>query len=242
MAPAAQDMSARSSSMRPDTLALLFQGIFTAIVRIQSGKQPLADIEGFRRRMKSALQEAERDAITAHYSNDDVTNAEFAVVALLDEAILSSKDPGRDEWRKKTLNVELFGEANAGEVFFDRLQTLVRREESQRMADLLEVYLLCLLLGFEGRFGGRDAGRSAGARGACAPQGLRPPAAWTIRFRRPSKWTTSRAPSLPLSAKGPDTQWLKWVAGTVVALLVLFVLYKVHLSWRVDELQELVNR
>lgn len=227
--------------MRPDTLALLFQGIFTAIVRIQSGKQPLADVETFRRRMKSALQETERDAIAARYSNDDVSNAEFAVVALLDEAILSSKDPGREEWRKKTLNVELFGEANAGEVFFDRLQALVRREESERLADLLEVYLLCLLLGFEGRFGGAMRGESLVLaervrRRIEAIRGVDYQISPAIEFQE-----QPRMAATPIQ-QGPDKRWLMWLGGIAASLIVLFLIFKLHLGWRVGDLQELVNR
>jgi type VI secretion system protein ImpK len=40
----------------------------------------------------------------------------------------------------------------AGEVFFENLQTLLAREDSAELADLLEVHYLCLLLGFRGRY------------------------------------------------------------------------------------------
>jgi type VI secretion system protein ImpK len=42
----------------------------------------------------------------------------------------------------------------AGEVFFDRLDDKMRRADSEVLADILEVYLVCLLLGFEGRYSG----------------------------------------------------------------------------------------
>jgi type VI secretion system protein ImpK len=40
----------------------------------------------------------------------------------------------------------------AGELFFQYLQQLLGRPDSEDVADLLEVYELCLLLGFKGRY------------------------------------------------------------------------------------------
>ena len=241
MAPVAHDASAQPTSTRPDTLALLFQGVFTAIVRIQSGKQPLGDVDLFRRRMKSALQEAERDAISARYPTEDVTSAQFAVVALLDEAILSSKDPAREEWRKKTLNVEMFGEANAGEVFFDRLQGLVRRDESPRLGDILEVYLLCLLLGFEGRFGGAMRGEALvlAERVRRRIESIR-----GLDYQlSPRIELAAEQPAAPVAVKGdPNAQALKLLAYVVGGLVLLFIVYKMHLVWQISNLQELVSR
>src|SRR5438309_1967330 len=143
---------APTGTARSETLALLYQGILTGIVRIQAGRQPLADLETFRKRMKAALLEVEREAGIAGYRPVDIREAEFAVVAFLDETILSSKEPKAEEWRKRPLNVDLFGQAIAGDVFFDKLADTERRPDSPQLAELLEVYLLCLLLGFEGRF------------------------------------------------------------------------------------------
>jgi type VI secretion system protein ImpK len=143
---------AAAGTSRPDTLPLLYQNIFTGIVRIQAGRQPLSDLELFRKRMRATLREVERDAGNAGYDGTEIRDAEFAIVAFLDEAILSSKDPKVEEWRKRPLNIDLFGQAIAGDVFFDKLADIERRGDSTHLADVLEVYLLCLLLGFEGRF------------------------------------------------------------------------------------------
>jgi type VI secretion system protein ImpK len=102
--------------------------------------------------MLAALQEVEREASLAGYGSSDIREAEFAVVAFLDETILSSKEPKAEEWRKRPLNIQLFGQAIAGDVFFDKLADIERRRDTQQIADLMEVYVLCLLLGFEGRF------------------------------------------------------------------------------------------
>jgi type VI secretion system protein ImpK len=226
-----------AAAERSDTLALLFQGIFTGVVRIQSGKQSLSDLETFRRRMKAALQEVERDAITAGYSTEDIRDAQFAVVALLDEAILSSREPSREQWRTKPLNTELFGEAIAGEVFFDRLQILSRRQDSTGLADVLEVYLLCILLGFEGRLSGPMRGeamvmadrlrrRIETIRGA------------DYKLSPPMEFSPANAPpaSVPKTKK---SNWPKIVLGVAAGLVALFLIYKITLGWGIERVEQL---
>lgn len=214
---------------RADTLALLFQGILTGIVRIQAGRQSLSDVETFRRRMKAALQDVAKEATAAGYETTEIRDAEFAVVAFLDEAILSSKDPKAEEWRKRPLNIVLFGQAIAGHVFFDKLTDIERRSDSLHLADLLEVYLLCLLLGFEGRFA--------------------PPLkseAYAIIERLRGRIVSIRSITYKLSPPlelAPEPQpvssgraWPLWVAGALAAAILLFLLYRWHLSWTVEHM------
>jgi len=138
----------------PGSLALLYQGLLTGVVRLQAGRQHVADGEALRRRTKAALLEVERDAMTAGYDGKDVRETHFAVVAFLDSVVLNSNDPVRAEWERKTLQEELFGQTDAGMVFFEKLEHFRSRRDSQQLADILEVYLLCLLLGFKGRYSG----------------------------------------------------------------------------------------
>ena len=229
-----QPADAPPNTSRSDTLALLYQNILTGIVRIQAGRQPLNDVETFRRRMKAALQECEREAGVAGYASADIRDAGFAVVAFLDETILSSRDPKADEWRKRPLNIELFGQAVAGDVFFDKVLDIERRRDSPELADLLEVYLLCLLLGFEGRFAPPLRGE-----------------AFRISERLRRRIETIRGMDYKLSpsiqfVQEPATQaadsgrWRWWILGSLAAAVVLFLLYQWNLSLRIDELQSAV--
>jgi type VI secretion system protein ImpK len=213
---------------RSDTLALLYQGIFTGIVRIQAKRQPLADVETFRKRMKAALQDVEREANVAGYGSAEIRDAEFAVVAFLDETILSSKEPKAEEWRKRPLNIDLFGQAIAGDVFYDKLNDIERRHDSPHLADLIEIYLLCLLLGFEGRFAPplrgeayrimeRLRGRIESIRGI--DYKLSPPMEFT--------------PEAAGSAEPVGGEWRWWVLGTLVMTILLFLLYRWSLYLRV---------
>jgi type IV/VI secretion system ImpK/VasF family protein len=101
------------------------------------------------------LQEVERVAVATGYESRDVRDTHFAVVAFLDAVLLHSKDPVRAEWERMPLALEMFGYADAGVVFFEKLEQFRSRRDSEQLAEILEVYLLSLLLGFEGRYSGR---------------------------------------------------------------------------------------
>jgi len=81
---------------RRERLALLYQGMFTAIVRVQSGRQPLIDANAFQKRMEGLLAEIEREAVKVGYRNKDIEDSNYAVVAFLDETIQRSEDPNRN--------------------------------------------------------------------------------------------------------------------------------------------------
>src|SRR5437764_1161607 len=83
------------SRRTPDRLALLYEGILTAIVRVQSGRQQIQGSDAFRAKMQSALDEIGRAAAQRGYTAEHVKEANFAVIAFLDEAVLTSNDAGR---------------------------------------------------------------------------------------------------------------------------------------------------
>ena len=74
--------------------------------------------------------------------------AQYAVVALVDETVMSSTWPGAEQWRREPLQVHYYDNLLAGEQFFVRLDEL----RSGADDELLEVYFLCLCAGFQGRF------------------------------------------------------------------------------------------
>ena len=144
--------SVTAGQRRTETLAIVYQQVLTATVRIRANRQTVADAQSFRTNIHSALRSAEKDALGKGYSPEDARSATTAVVALLDESILNSANPAFADWSRMPLQQELFGHNVAGEVFFENLEKLNNRGDSQDVADLLEIYGLCLLLGFKGRY------------------------------------------------------------------------------------------
>lgn len=152
-------MSAPSSPRRQENLALVFQEILTAIARLRSNRQAVSDAEAFRGHMRNALKSAESEGTRRGYQAEAVRQATFAVVGFLDESALNSNNPAFADWARRPLQEEMFGGHFAGEVFFDNLEKLLGARESAELADLLEVYYLCLLMGYEGRY--RISGRES---------------------------------------------------------------------------------
>src|ERR1039458_119479 len=147
-----------SGATRTDNLALIFQEVLTAIVRLRSNRQELSDAESFRYYMREAIKTAIQEARNqAGYNADDIKMATLALVGFLDESVLNTHNPIFADWPRKPLQEELFGIHMAGEIFFRNLEQLMGRSDSADLADLLEVHYLCLLLGYGGRYsiGGR---------------------------------------------------------------------------------------
>jgi len=138
----------------PALVDLMVEG-FYALFLLKSGSGP-QDQAAFADRMTGFLGEVDRNARALGIAADDVTAAKYAFCAAVDEIILGSEYPVREAWETRPLQLRLFGDQLAGEHFFQRLEDL--RAKGSAHLQALEVYHLCLLLGFQGRFAldGRD--------------------------------------------------------------------------------------
>jgi type VI secretion system protein ImpK len=143
---------------RRGLLALALQETLTATVRLRTNRQSATDAEGFRAQVKQLLATAHEEARRAGYAGEDSKLAIYAAVVFLDESVLSSRHPSFAEWPRRPLQEEIFGGHTGGETFFQNLHALIGRQDSDDVADVVEAYQLCLLLGFQGRYGasGRD--------------------------------------------------------------------------------------
>ncbi len=152
------NQSALPQSPRPapaqgrENLALIYQEVLTAITRFRSNRQVATDAGVFRNQIKAAIRAAEAAAMASAYPVEDARLATFAVVAFLDESILNSGNPVFADWPRMPLQEELFGGHTAGEIFFHCIDRLLARGDSPQVADVLEVFALCLELGYRGRY------------------------------------------------------------------------------------------
>ncbi len=135
-----------------ENLALIYQESLTSIVRLRCGRQAVSDAQFFRAQFRESLRLAQEASRQRGYPEEDSKDARFAVVAFLDESILNIRTPVFADWVRKPLQEELFGVHVGGEVFYQNLERLMSKQDSPVLADVLEVYLLCLLLGYQGRY------------------------------------------------------------------------------------------
>lgn len=82
-----------------------------------------------------------------NFSDKDYDLARFAVFAWIDEAIGKSDWEGKSTWQSKQLQRKYYQTANAGELFFQNLNSIGPHQNEVR-----EVYYLCLSLGFTGQY------------------------------------------------------------------------------------------
>lgn len=141
---------------RRPNLAFCFQELFTAIVRVRFNLQNVPDADAFRANAKDLIRIGYQYAAGRGYTVEDVKLASFAIVAFLDESVLTSRNPVFSAWSRSTLQHDLFGEHMAGETFFKHIQLLLSRRDSVETVDVLEIYHLCMLLGYRGRYGSND--------------------------------------------------------------------------------------
>jgi type VI secretion system protein ImpK len=122
--------------------------IFDLILRLKAGiVQPSNDL---RPNIAALLQEFEERAVRQRFSEKIVQVAKFALASFFDEVVLTNNFPLKEEWEKYPLQLEFFGEQLAGNKFYDKLESMLRQIEVT--GDAVEVYYVCMLLGFKGRY------------------------------------------------------------------------------------------
>jgi len=133
---------------------IMYEG-FYALFLLKNGCGP-QDKVAFADNMTGFLADVDRNAKALGISAEDVTAAKYAYCSAVDEIILRSTYDVREAWETRPLQLRVFGDQLAGEHFFHRLEDL--RAKGQVHVEALEVFHMCLLLGFQGRYAldGRD--------------------------------------------------------------------------------------
>jgi len=139
----------------PSLVELMHEG-FHMLSMLRHGSAPPAEAE-FGAAIRTSLDAVSNEARAQRIAVDDIEDAKYAFCAALDEIILASAFPLRDAWERRPLQLLLFGDQLAGEHFFDKLEQL-RLKGGERL-QALQVFHMCLLLGFRGRYALEGADR-----------------------------------------------------------------------------------
>ncbi len=115
---------------------------------IRQGENP--DYETVSISIRRELSEHAREYLTGGYSEEQYEMAKFGAIAFIDEAILSTSWEQKRQWRENLLQMEHFKTVKAGELFYERLNSLSPVNPAER--DIREVYYYCLALGFRGKY------------------------------------------------------------------------------------------
>jgi type VI secretion system protein ImpK len=226
----------KQGSARTGQLAVALQEGFTVAVRLRANRQVAADADSFRAHIKTLLAGADREARAAGYEGEHVKLAIYAFVAFLDESVLNSSAPIFSGWARQPLQEEIFGDHVAGEAFFRKLEDLLAQQDSDALADVLEVFQLCLRLGFRGRYGSASD-QLHGIMDSIQRK--------MDRIRGPSpELSPDWRPPTDAVAIGPDP-WLPRLgmaaAGAFLLALALYGAFRLGLRGGVSELMGLVS-
>jgi type VI secretion system protein ImpK len=148
-APPPPSNQRNAAGAAPHSLVDVMDEGFHALFLLKNGCGP-QDKNAFADHMTRFLGEVDRNAKALGVPAEDVTAAKYAFCAAVDEIILRSDFPVREAWETRPLQLRLFGDQLAGEHFFQRLEDL--RAKGSAHLQALEVFHMCLLLGFQGRF------------------------------------------------------------------------------------------
>ncbi len=140
-------MTEADNQIRSGRLAEIYSPCFTLILQLRSSSH-FSDAETLRNNLVQVLGECEQNARRSG-STQDVEDAKFALVAFVDETVLSSDWSMKSVWMSSPLQLQLYNRFDAGEHFFERMDTIL---QNPSRLQVLEVYYLCLTLGFKGRY------------------------------------------------------------------------------------------
>jgi type VI secretion system protein ImpK len=138
------DFTSKLKSKQIPNLANLCTDLFLLIVYLRES-QVFDPPDVLYDRIVSLFNAMERKAKEARIVDSDIQDAKYALVALIDQTV---------GWASR-LELEFFGTSVAGAEFFNKLE---REKKAEARDEVLEIYYLCLMLGFEGRYVG-DPGK-----------------------------------------------------------------------------------
>jgi type VI secretion system protein ImpK len=210
------------------TLLQHYTPVFAMISAIESNTD-IGETEELALKTRRLLDEVRENAVRTGIQEQLVSDAQFAVVAFVDESIARSSWKGKENWLAKPLSSRYGMPANAGAVFFDRLDDWLKSPQPPK--DLVEVFYVCLGLGFRGRLYDQPAELKRRKKDL-----------FDILVKGQETLVLS-----PAAARPPDDQigkfnegfpWFWYIAALLGFLIILFVVFKVSSIAQMEELMQ----
>ncbi|WP_280150907.1 type VI secretion system protein TssL, long form [Piscinibacter sp. XHJ-5] len=133
-------------------------GVLLALVPQLRTTTTHADPDGLRRQLLDWIGEFEAMAAANGVPRPKVTAARYVLCTFIDETIAQTPWAAGGSWAQRSLLQEFHEERWGGEKAFQLLERL--GQDAALNADLLELFWVCLQLGFEGRYRGVPNGRA----------------------------------------------------------------------------------
>ena len=124
-----------------------YMPVFKLISSVKVFPEEYGNYDSTRKQIIDTVEDVVRNSEKISLSDSELDAAFYSIVVMLDEVILCSELPYRKEWRDNLLQIKYFGHSTGGVEFFNMLNKVI--ESGSQVA---WVFLLCLLLGFRGKY------------------------------------------------------------------------------------------
>jgi type VI secretion system protein ImpK len=216
------------------TLLNLCADSFLLVLHIQAGNDP-GHPEDLRKNISLLFQDLERRAKRENRSEEDIKATRYALCALIDETILNSRWAFKEEWKDQPLQLEYFGEPLAGVRFFDLLGRV--RKKGHDKVDLLEVFCMCLVLGFQGKYKNERQEELAEATRALIDE------ANSLRGRHSGLAPHWSIPEEPVEAPQKTIPRWAWITAgaSILVVILVYVAFRLWLdSATADAIRQMI--
>ncbi len=139
-----------SEGQNSPRLSDLASELFAFTFQLKASKDP-GSADEVKQKVGNLMADFEQAARSAGFKAETTREAKYALAAFIDETVLASKFPMKDEWAGSPLQLEYFNDFAAGEEFYNKLNKIREGTAEDRLA-LLEVFFLCLTHGFKGMY------------------------------------------------------------------------------------------
>jgi type VI secretion system protein ImpK len=223
-----------SERANPNDLIAFAGPVFDLILRLKAGI--VAPSNDLRPKIASLLTDFENRAERYRFSSKITQVAKFALASFVDETVLSNNFNLKAEWEKNPLQLEYFGEQLAGDKFFEKLSAMIKQIDVT--ADAVEIYYVCMLLGFKGRYAVYEKDRLLSIMQETANALVK---AGKIRpVELSPHWLANDQPEPPKPRKMPTWAKITALGGlgfAFIIYLVLFLVVSYYLTNAIEKLQ-----
>jgi type IV/VI secretion system ImpK/VasF family protein len=193
-------------------------------MRLRDGEEPTTEPVRFRQSIIERLDRSRNMALQQGFHKGEISDADYAVTALLDETVLVREGSLRDAWIVRTLQRERFFELLRG-----------GGSSGSPRAELMELYLLCLMAGFAGKYQGDPSKLKRLTEGL--QSALKTKLGESPRVLSPN--TRGGLPKKKRTKSGLPSAWLV-LGACVMFVLMLWMMSMVLVTSRSSQTQDLL--
>jgi type VI secretion system protein ImpK len=143
------DINLSKGGLKTENLSTLCTDIFLIVIKMRDAED-LGETSALRKLIMYYLKQFEKNCSIIGVPAETVNSVKYALIAILDETVLSIPSEARNFWITNPMQLEIYGDNIAGQEFYNKLDTMLNNPDTNR--DALEVFYLCLSLGYMGKY------------------------------------------------------------------------------------------